>query len=307
MKEWLRHMARIYMPVHLCESDKMKIIYAGYSPIKKSYYARLLLNSNFQFTYLGRYWFSGIPNLISSLNLDMIISEISRVTFTHFQNCNGYILPVWTTTRIDIDRPIGEICNSNSTDYPNVKRRIRKYDLTYDILTDNKSFNDFNDKFYLPYITKRHGDEAFIEDLKPIWKSSRGGFLMAIRENGNIVGMSLLVKSGDIIYLKRLGLLDGNDKYRRHGVIGAFYYFGIIEGHKMGCKSLDLGGTRPFLTDGLTKYKLGLGAEFVSNLSPSKEYLWYGVNEKSSAAKEFLSNNPFMHLNRDFKLVRFGS
>jgi lipid II:glycine glycyltransferase (peptidoglycan interpeptide bridge formation enzyme) len=88
-------------------------------------------------------------------------------------------------------------------------------------------------------------------------------------------------------------------------VIGALYYFSILEGQKMRCRYVDLGGTRPFLTDGLTKYKLGLGAEFVPILSPLKEYIWFGVNEKSEAAMEFLSKNPFMYVNKEFRLVKY--
>jgi hypothetical protein len=57
--------------------------------------------------------------------------------------------------------------------------------------------------------------------------------------------------------------------------------------------------------DGLTKYKLGLGAEFVQNLSPLKEYIWFGVNGNSSAASDFLSKNPFMFVSKDFTLTKY--
>jgi len=130
--------------------------------------------------------------------------------------------------------------------------------------------------------------------------------IMAIKEQGAIVGASLIRKSGDSLVLKRLGLLDGDDEYRLHGVIGALYYFGIVEGQKNGCRFFDLGGTRPFLTDGLTKYKIGLGAEFVTDLSPEKEYLWLGINKDSEQARSLLADNPFMHINRDFKLIKYS-
>jgi hypothetical protein len=90
----------------------------------------------------------------------------------------------------------------------------------------------------------------------------------------------------------------------RHGAIGAMYYFSILEGQKMKSRYLDIGGTRPFLTDGLTRYKLGLGAEFISDHSPWKEYLWLGVNDRSTFAKEFICSNPFMYLNKDFRLIK---
>jgi hypothetical protein len=75
----------------------------------------------------------------------------------------------------------------------------------------------------------------------------------------------------------------------------------------MGCRYMDISGTRPFLTDGLTKFKIGLGAEFAPNLSQGKEYLWLGVNEHSIVAEEFMRRNPVMHFNKDSNLARSGT
>jgi hypothetical protein len=307
IKDRLRHLARIYMPVYQFESDSMRIIYAGYSPIKRSYYSRLLLNSNCKQTFKGLHWYSRIPGLFERMKIDMIVSELSPDTFTYFRNCNGYVLPVWATMRINIDRPTTEVFNKNRnvTHFKDVIRRIRKHNLTYEILSDKASFDYFNERFYKPFITKRHRDEAFIEDLNMMWNTMKDPLMMAIKEDGMIVGMSFIRISHEILYLMRVGLIDGNQEYISHGVIGATYYFGTLEGQKRGCKYLDLGGGRPFLTDRLTKYKTGLGAEFVIKLDPTKEYLWFGVNEKSSAAKEFLRSNPFMYLNKEFMLEKY--
>jgi hypothetical protein len=306
IKNYLKDLARIYMPVYQYKSDVMNIIYAGYSPIKRSYFRRILLNKNYHHTFLGRYWYSKIPDLLNSLNIDMIVSEIGSNTFNHFQNCNGYILPFWVEIRINIDRPISEIFNRNRnvTNFKDVIRRIRKYDLTYDILFDKGSFDYFNDRFYKPFMINRHGEEAYIENLNKIWNSYEHLFIIAIKEKGIIVGMSLCRISEGILYLMRIGLIDGNKEYLSHGVIGASYYFGILEGQKMRCRFVDLGVTHPFLTDKLTKYKLGLGGEFVLGASPSKETLWFGVNEQSNTAREFLRNNPFIYINKDFILEK---
>jgi hypothetical protein len=304
MREWLRHLARIFMPVYQLESDTMKILYAGYSPIKKSYYGRFLLNNNYHQTFLGRYWFSDIPGLIDRLNIDMAVAEMSHVTFDSFRNCEGYILPVWATMRINIDRPESEIFNKSKTDFRDIIRRIRKYDLTYEISADKKIFDFFNERFYLPYMKNRHGDEAFIEDLDSMWKSYKHPLIMVVKEKGEIAGMAFLRVTDKILHLKRTGLIDGSQEYLSHGVIGAVYYFGILEGLKLGCKYVDLGGSRPFLRDGLTRHKLGIGGEFEQKLDSSKEYLWFGVNKKSLAAADYLKRNPFMHLSKDFTLVR---
>lgn len=234
----------------------------------------------------------------------MIISEISINTLTYFQNHQGYILPEWATVQINIERALCEIFKE-VTNIKDIRRRIEKFNLTYEMLTDKESFNYFNEKFYRPYMKKRYGDEAFLEDLNRMWETARDPMLIAIRENGVITGMALLDKSDDVLHFRRLGLLDGNSEYLHHGVVGAIYYFVIIEGQKMNCRYIGLGGTRPFLTDGLTRYKVGWGAEFLQDLTPAKDYLWLGIKEQSSAAREFLQRNPFMHLNKDFTLIKY--
>jgi hypothetical protein len=300
---WIKSLARLLLPVYQYESDSAKIVYAGYSSIKKNYHVHLLMDGNSHHTFLGWRWYWKIPDLIKSGNIDMVISEISQYALTHFQKYRGFILPEWAIMRINIDRPIGEICKGSVSDFSDIKRLIRKYNLTYEILTDEESFNYFYNKIYLPYIIKRYGDEALVEDLSTFWKSSSSPFLLAIKENGIIVAESMIRKSGDLIYLMRLGLLDGNEEYKRHGAIGAMYYFSVLEGQKMSCRYLDVGGTRPFLNNGLTKYKMGLGAEFLSEHSSWKEYLWFGMNKNSTFAKEFIRSNPFLYLNNDRKLV----
>jgi hypothetical protein len=81
----------------------------------------------------------------------------------------------------------------------------------------------------LPYLIKRHGDEALVEDLSDFWKPFPSPSLMVIKENGIIIAGSIVRKSDDLFYLMRLGLLNGNDEYKRHGAIGAMYYFSILE------------------------------------------------------------------------------
>ncbi len=302
--DWLKNLARLYMPVYRYESDTLKIAYAGYSSIKMNYYARFILGKNTHYTFLGRRWFWQITDLTKSSGFDMVISEVSKVALNHYLKFNGYIVPGWVMMEINIDRPLSEICNKNESHFSDVKRRIRKHNLTYEMITGAENINYFYDKFYLPYMNKRHGEEAWIEDLNIIKDLSESPFFLAVREEGVIAGISLLKKSEGSLYLMRMGLLDGNEEYRHHGVIGALYYFAILEGQKMGCRCLELGGTRPFLSDGLTKFKSGLGAEFTTDQSDGNEYLWLGINGNSLAAKEFMGRNPVMHFNKDFILSR---
>lgn len=304
-KEYLKDSARLLLPLYRFESETIKFVYAGYSSIKKSYYDRLIFCRSNSNKFLGFRCFWQIPSLIKDYKLDMAIAEISPIVLKYFQEYEGYIIPEWTKMMINIDRPLSEICRRSATHFSDVVRLIRKYNLTYEILTDDESVKFFHFKMYLPYVIKRHGGEAWIEDLNSYLRATPPPELMMIKENGKIVGGVVISKTGDSISLLRLGLLDGNEEYRKHGVIGAIYYFGVLEGKKLGLKYLDVGGARPFLSDSLTRFKVGLGAEFLSKVSPTKEYLWLGVNPDSSAAMTFMQN--VMHVDKDFNLIRFGS
>jgi hypothetical protein len=226
---WIKSLLRLFLPVYQYESDSRKIVYAGYSSIKKNYYVRLLLDGDNHHKFLGWRWYWKIPDLIKSGNIDIVIAEISKYSLNHYQRHNGFILPEWAIMRINIDRPIGEICKGSVSDFLDVKRLIRKYNLTYEMLTDKESFKYFYDNIYLPYLIKRHGDEALVEDLSDFWKPFPSPSLMVIKENGIIIAGSIVRKSDDLFYLMRLGLLNGNDEYKRHGAIGAMYYFSILE------------------------------------------------------------------------------
>lgn len=303
-KLWLKNIARLNMPVYQFSSEKTRVFYAGYSAIKRNYYARMLMGKEHSHKFVGRRWYWEMPDLIRSHKLDIVIAEIGQMTLDHFQKQVGYILPEWAKMRINIERPLSELLKGSVSDFPDVLKRIRKYNLSYEMAYDEENFNIFNEKFYLPYISKRHGDEALIENLKVFWDSTPSPAVMYIKENGVIVGGSLVRKEGDTLEGLRLGLLDGNEEYLRHGVVGAIYYYGVIEGQKMGCRYMDVGGSRPFLTDGLTKYKMGLGGEFIPDCSFWRNYHWIGINDQSEWAKDFIDNNPFMHLDADQKLVR---
>jgi len=303
LNKWIKVLARLYLPVYKYESETMKIAFAGYSSIKRSYCARLLLGKESNHTSAGYRFFWAMPKMLKSC--DVVVSEISPLAYNKFQKYNGFIMPVWATMRINIDRPLSEITKITVSDFSNVMRRIRKYNLSYEILNDKESFDLFYNRFYLPYTSVRHGEEALIEDLSVFWNSLSSRSIMAVKEDNMIVAAALISRAGDSFNFMRLGLLDGNEEYRKHGVIGALYYFGIVEGQKTGYKYFDVGGTRPFLSDGLTKYKMGLCAEFVQDHSFWKEYLWFGFKKDSAAAQDFLNANPFMHIDGQNRLVRY--
>ena len=127
VKIWLKHLVRCYLPFYEFESDKMKIAFAGYSSKMRSYFIRFLKIPEKNRTYLGRRWFRNIPNLINSGYYDIILAETSPLTFGYFNKSNGFLIPASARMRLDIKRPIEEICKRSVSDFADIKRKIRKY------------------------------------------------------------------------------------------------------------------------------------------------------------------------------------
>lgn len=298
-REWLKDIARLNLPVYKYESAKIRIVYAGYSKVKREYFRRMIVHNKPDQNYLGRRWFWQIPGLIKMQNADLAITEISRFDSAFFRGHKGFFLPEWTSMRINIDKPLSELCRTSVSDFNDIKRRIRKNNLTYEISDTDDSLNMFIEELHLPYIKKRYGDEALIVDLRAYWKTYSSHLLILVKENGLLVAGVLCRIEDESFFMFALGLLEGNDIYRVHGCIGALYYFSILEGQKKRLRYLNIGGTHPFLNDPLTKYKLGLGAEFVSQRVTCGQSVWLGINKSSSAAEDFLLNNPFLTVGKN--------
>ncbi len=83
------------------------------------------------------------------------------------------------------------------------------------------------------------------------------------------------------------------------GVIGALYYFALVEHRKNNIRRVNIGGTSPLLKDGLTTFKTLLGAkasEYQYQNSVGYKLLALG---NSSVVKDFLTSNPFTYLEDD--------
>ena len=94
----------------------------------------------------------------------------------------------------------------------------------------------------------------------------------------------------------RLGVRDGDFGWVKEGAITALYYYTIKHWKDNGYKKLNLGGSRPFFSDGVLNYKFknwnmkidGSQTIYIFSLKPLK---------KSSFVENFLSENAFITLN----------
>ncbi len=306
----LKALIRFWLPVYvLTEADSPakkppKLIYAGYSSAQRKYMAQRLFGRK---TYTCRlsgvdfFWHLKSRRRRLNLKADVLIAEASFLTIGFFLKSEGYVMPELIDMKIDIRQPMEVMKRRKGSDFSDVERLIRKYHWNYSVTREAKAYHDFFFNMHLPYIKLRYPGRAIIPTFRQFQESCRSSFLIHVhRDDSPLAGIVVVIDQGHPS-LHRLGIRGGNTDYLKQGVIGAMYYFAILESQKMGYGELWLGGTYPFLSDGLTKYKMRLNGEFILNDDRDRNHLWV-FSGNSESARNFFRQNPFICVGRDGKL-----
>jgi hypothetical protein len=173
-------------------------------------------------------------------------------------------------------------------------RTIRHWALSTEITQGDAGLDHFYEKMYLPLMTRRHGDSAYIRS-SPWCRQTlrRGGFVWVLLD-GRRVGGCLIERHGDTMELCIVGLLDGNPELRHCGAISALYMRAVEQARIEGCKWVGLGAVRPSLTDGLLRFKAKWDSTLCESLTNPYAFLvrWERWNPSVQA---LLSSTPLIY------------
>jgi hypothetical protein len=221
---------------------------------------------------------------------DSAVIEMNSLTRIFARRGIGFLLPRWFEMELDSRIAI------KKDQEKDIKRRIRKNSLTFKKNFPKKDIRFFHERMFIPFIGKRHGESAVICDYEYFLNKFRkkGSMLNFILKDGIPVAGSLTELIGRKLRLTGLGIIDGREDIMRMGVIGAIYYFELQNAVDSGMPSINVGGTSPFLTDGLTKYKLSLGAQATDIKYFIDLTLWFTLLKDSDLLRNRLKDNPFI-------------
>lgn len=306
---YIKTILRTYLPVFVFEGtekdEKQDLIfaYAGTCLNTQGYWAQRLFPSGFRKQFLGRYWFRKIPQILKerSPGCDLLLTETNDLTSKILSQKPGFKTARWVRMEIDISKPLKKIWKRGKNDVP---RRIRKHKLECEMTRDLTSLEDFYFNMHLPYIKARFEATVDLPSYSETKKMLSIGELFLIKKQDRTLAGTLLEYHKNKPKMRILGVRDGNWEYVRYGVVGATYYFSIIEMQKRGFKKLHIGGTRPILNDGLTKYKISISAEIIPEKPTFKHSLWMTLLKDSPSLRDFLTKNPFVYFSKENKPCR---
>ena len=273
----------------------------------------LMLGRNKRMLYLLSAVFAGEPEQLNLGNIssfssrriienhkpDMVIWRTDSIVRRFGRKQDVLALPEWISFCRD-EPPDFE----NATKFGDLNRELRsnivklhKNAFSYRISDNIKDFNLFYYDMYLPYVKKRYDNSAIICRKNTLKKYfNHGGRLIFIEKDDEKIAGALCYTTKNTAYFHKLGVINGEIKYLRVGAITALYYFWMDWARNNGYKRIDFGAARPFIRDGIFKFKRKWGMGIHKN-ADSHSFFYLRVTKFTPAVFSFLKANPLVFLN----------
>lgn len=272
------------------------LVHVGRYPATGHRWAKKMLAEGYITHQIKPTWFFNIERTLRGKGFDygMLLFETNFLTRTFLRKKKGFKVPLWMQMAIDISPPTEKLRGNTDTGIGNIVRRIKKHDLSYEITKDYAFFDEFYYKMHLPLIKNRFNEASEVftyEQAKEIFSYSD---LLLVKQS------DLPIAANFISYMKKgptlrcMGILNGDMEYIRIGAAGAIYYFAILHLKKQGFKEMNVGGTSPILTDGLTTFKIRIRAKIIPHTHISKRCFYMLLRKDSPQLRDILGQNPFV-------------
>jgi len=206
-----------------------------------------------------------------------------------------FCVPTWVFGSVDLTADFDAQLRNNKSAKRNL-RKVKNGHFEVEVSSDPLLFEEFYYKMYQPYIYKRYGECAIDMSYNRLKGQFVNGseILFVIKESQRIAGTMICYKDDNTVAYE-LGVRDGDFRWVEQGAISALYFNTINYCRSKGIKKLSLGGSRPFLSDGVLNYKLRNWNMKVDDYSKTFYFL-IKQHRQSNFAQDFLSKNPFISL-----------
>lgn len=224
---------------------------------------------------------------------DLVVADLPW-PYDRLLRGRGFIeIPAWVNQRLPLSDQWQEVFAQFRRSAREVGlRNIRKHKLAYRLVHDEESVHRFYHEMYVPHVTTRFADAAFIE---PDWKIQYcvdNGALMEILRDGKVVAAQVLWGSGHSLRFLWNGTVGEEFGPQSQGIFAALYYFGILHSFEGGYREADFSGSRPVLSDGVFQMKRRWGGQVFDGWS--RDTLFIRPGHLHQPNLEFLVQNPLV-------------
>jgi len=293
---WIRS---FWLPLHLYtgktpeRGEKFRFAYLGWNPLFLNYWLQKFMAQPEKIPTKKHIPIWRIRTFLDAnmVNADLAMAELSKkLPKVKIGNSPAFVLPRWLKMYLDVDLTLAKIKKDRG-----IPKRIRKYGLEVEKSSSPEDYKFFYEKMYLSYVLGRHRGSAFIEDFKEMFHHSKGkgSILYFAKYDGKRVAGLYELKEEKGPHMYAFGVIDGSEEIMKMGVLGAIYLHALKEHQANGIKRVSFGGTSPHINDGLTMFKLFLGAMVLEIEQQDSPRLCLIPLMNTKAVKDLLVSNPF--------------
>jgi hypothetical protein len=191
--------------------------------------------------------------------VNLTVLRVDTILARSFLDRDYLPIPEWVRSGIPL--PIDLVqTNARNGSLKQDLRLGRKYGFTAVESHSEADLAEFYATMFRPHTVGRHQSDVYLKSLDELKALFRHGCLLWIMLEGRRVGGMMVTQKNRQFFLAATGVLSGDESLLRKGVLSAGYFHAMEYANRTQCTSLDFGGTRPSLNDGLLYYKRKWGA-----------------------------------------------
>ena len=277
------------------QSENLTVLFAGH-PSSKEYFKDLLSGNKVEERSMGTRWVWALPFFKRSAcrQCGLAVFEGGIWFKPLLAGTQSFMMPIWVDGRVVLEPEfIKKVFKRRKVQYEVGK--IKRNGFQYQVVKDEKWLRFFYQRMYLPHLEKHYGKLALVTSYAEIESRYRryDGKIFFVKDGGDYVAGMVLIHTAKGVVMDKVAVLDGDDRHLRSGASAALYYYCIRYLLEAGERFFWLGGSRPFLNDGVLNYKQKWGLE-VHGRHRHFFFLW--PVKLDAAVMEFLAGNPFIFL-----------
>lgn len=282
--EWRRSIWLLSGSYH---GEPLGVFFAG-GRKNKSYLANMLFGNEHRERSIGRAYLWTIPCLLRKYKKQSDISIVEVQQKNHNFNKDVFFVPCWTGGMVDLFDKKRLGLNRLRTD----KQKIRKYGLSSEISREPEQYKLFYEHMYLPFMKNSHGEKAFCETMEDVNRVMPEAELLLVKRGAEHIGGGIIHYARGLAHLWVMGVAGGKEEHIKMGVCGAVASFAEERIRQKGYQKMHFGGTRPFLRDGVLRFKKERGLALRDAVPRG---FAIRMLRNSTAARNFFIHNPFIY------------
>lgn len=236
---------------------------------------------------------------LAESDTDVVVVGANHLLLKKYAERGFHLVPKWVCPLFSMPEGLdAAIENLSYGARKDIRRNIRivlDKGFTHEVTSDPAWFDEFYHKVYMRYGVQKHGNLAQMDSYNRVKDSYSKGIGLIIMLEGKPVIGAVVLREGTTLRARYMGVYPDQEQASSSGGPTAMYYFTMKIAHSMDCTAVNLGSTRPFLSDGVLKFKMKWEPEMLHDELSTATFAIAtpGLTEPAAA---FLAANPFFEM-----------